>query len=184
LCVGPLALLLIFAASLGLGACAGDSATDDAGGGAGGTPVRGGTLELIGNSDVDHLSTTSAYYSVTNIVLRGFARQLVTFPPEPSFAAQTQLAPDLARELPTRANGGISADGLTYVSSTSERDVGHPARARGHRGRHCSRLQDALQSGEPGGARLATTTRRSSGCRSGVTRSPGWRARSRRSRST
>jgi ABC-type transport system substrate-binding protein len=112
----PLAFSLALAASLHLAACGGDFASDDAGSDVGGqTPVRGGVLKLIGNSDVDHLSTVSAYYSVTNIVLRGFTRQLVTFPPEPTFAAQTQLAPDLARELPTKENGGISADGMTYT---------------------------------------------------------------------
>jgi peptide/nickel transport system substrate-binding protein len=111
----PFALSLIFAASLSLLACAGDTGSDDGANGAGETPVRGGTLELIGNSDVDHLSTSSAYYSVTNIVLKAFTRQLVTFSPEPTFEAQKELAPDLAKELPTRENGGISADGRTYT---------------------------------------------------------------------
>jgi hypothetical protein len=55
----PFRALLILAASLHLSACAGESSTEEAGDG-GVTPVRGGTLELIGNSDVDHLSTTSS----------------------------------------------------------------------------------------------------------------------------
>ena len=105
--------VLALVLSLQLSAC-GDAAMDDAGEGSG-EATRGGVLEIIGNADVDHLSTTSAYYSVSNSLMRVFTRQLVTFPPEPTFENQKALAPDLARELPTMENGGISADGLTYT---------------------------------------------------------------------
>ena len=44
-----------------------------------------------------------------------FARQLVTYPPTTDYATKTSVVADLARELPTRSNGGISADGLTYT---------------------------------------------------------------------
>jgi ABC-type transport system substrate-binding protein len=79
------------------------------------TPVRGGTLELIGDSDVDHLISSSAYTGVAYGLLRTFTRQLVSFTPAATFAEAKQLAPDLARELPTKENGGISEDGRTYT---------------------------------------------------------------------
>lgn len=80
----------------------------------GSPPVRGGTLLVVGESDVDHLSTTSAYTSNSIWLLRTFARQLLSYPPAMNFEEGSQLVPDLAAELPTRENGGISADGMMY----------------------------------------------------------------------
>jgi ABC-type transport system substrate-binding protein len=79
-------------------------------------PVRGGTLEIVGLSDVDHLATTSAYVAISSwAFLRAFTRTLVTYPASADFGAAIRLAPDLAIELPSLDNGGISADGLTYT---------------------------------------------------------------------
>jgi peptide/nickel transport system substrate-binding protein len=78
-------------------------------------PVRGGTLEIVGYSDVDHLATTSAYVTYSVALTRLFARQLVAFEAGSDLEAGTPPAPDLALEVPTRENGGISGDGLTYV---------------------------------------------------------------------
>ena len=78
-------------------------------------PVRGGTLKVVGSSDVDHLATVSGYVTGSMWLTRTFARQLVTYPPATDFASAISLAPDIARELPTRENGGVSADGRTYV---------------------------------------------------------------------
>jgi ABC-type transport system substrate-binding protein len=112
-CSFPVRSASAFLIAVAAASCGGEEGTDA--GQVSEEPVRGGTLELIGDSDVDHLSTSSAYYSVTNIVMRGFTRQLVTFPAVQDFDAQTELAADLAREVPTKENGGISADGLTYT---------------------------------------------------------------------
>src|SRR5262245_57572485 len=49
------------------------------------TPQRGGTLRLLGTSDIFNLDTTSGYYTVLNNVARGYTRQLVTFPSSPDF---------------------------------------------------------------------------------------------------
>src|SRR5262245_7549914 len=49
------------------------------------TPQRGGTLRLLGTSDIFNLDTTSGYYTVLNIIARGYTRQLVTFPSSPDF---------------------------------------------------------------------------------------------------
>jgi peptide/nickel transport system substrate-binding protein len=78
-------------------------------------PVRGGTLRLLGNSDIFNLDTTSGYYTVDNILERSFTRQLLSYPNAPTFNAQIKLAPDVATAVPTRTNGGISADGKTYT---------------------------------------------------------------------
>ena len=53
-----------------------------------------------------------SYYSGGYMGARLWSRQLVTFPAIPG--KTTTDAPDLATQLPTTANGGISADGLTY----------------------------------------------------------------------
>src|SRR5436190_18748468 len=78
-------------------------------------PVKGGTLTLLGQSDIFNLDTTSGYYTVDNILERSFTRQLVSYPNAKSFLAQIQLEPDVATAVPTKANGGISANGRTYT---------------------------------------------------------------------
>jgi peptide/nickel transport system substrate-binding protein len=78
-------------------------------------PVKGGTLTLLGQSDIFNLDTTSGYYTVDNILERSFTRQLVSYPTTASFLAQIQLKPDIATAVPTKGNGGISADGRTYT---------------------------------------------------------------------
>src|SRR5919197_3172775 len=78
-------------------------------------PTRGGTLRLLGTSDIFNLDTTSGYYTVLYIISRAFTRQLVSYPASPSFRKELQLAPDIATAIPTRANGGTSADGKTYT---------------------------------------------------------------------
>jgi peptide/nickel transport system substrate-binding protein len=80
-----------------------------------GPSVRGGTLEIVGNSDVTNLSTISAYVDYSMWLTQTFARRLFAYPPAPDYATKTQPAPDVAREVPARENGGISADGLTYT---------------------------------------------------------------------
>jgi len=80
-----------------------------------GPPVRGGTLEIVGSSDVDHLATTSAYMISSMWLIETFARQLVAYPSASDDAVKTRPAADLALEVPTTENGGISADGLSYT---------------------------------------------------------------------
>ncbi len=79
------------------------------------TPVPGGTLIVVGAADVDHLATTSAYVTGSLWTNRTFARQLLAYPPATTFDAAIALVPDVASEVPTRENGGISPDRLTYT---------------------------------------------------------------------
>lgn len=80
-----------------------------------GPPVRGGTLEIVGFSDLDHFSTISAYVTTSLMVSRTFARQLVTYLPGPDLSREPEPVADLAAEVPTLANRGISPDGLEYT---------------------------------------------------------------------
>jgi peptide/nickel transport system substrate-binding protein len=78
----------------------------------GGTPVKGGTLTMLGTGDVDYMDPNISYYTTGYLNLRMWARQLLSYP---AAAGQTTtVMPDLATDIPTTANGGISSDGLTY----------------------------------------------------------------------
>jgi peptide/nickel transport system substrate-binding protein len=78
-------------------------------------PQRGGTLKLLGQSDIFNLDTTSGYYTVNYILYRAYARQLVSYPNSPSFKTQIGLVADAATVVPSTANGGITAGGKTYT---------------------------------------------------------------------
>ncbi len=80
-----------------------------------GSPTPGGTLRMIGNADVDHLDTAAGYYTTTYTLERAFTRQLYTNPASSDPATSISVVPDVATELPTTANGGVSADGKTYT---------------------------------------------------------------------
>ncbi|MEZ0092665.1 ABC transporter substrate-binding protein [Streptacidiphilus sp. EB129] len=113
------AVALLATVSLTAAACSSGGTPAPAGNGgnqnAVGSPVQGGTLKLLGSGDVDHLDTASGYYTATYTLERAYTRQLFTYPTSTDTATQTEIVPDLASELPTTANGGISADGLTYT---------------------------------------------------------------------
>ena len=96
---------------LGLSAC-GSSSKSGTGGGGGGTPVRGGVLNMLGTGDVDYMDPNVSYYTTGYLALRMWSRQLLTYPATPG--QTTSIVPDLATAVPTSANGGVSADGLTY----------------------------------------------------------------------
>jgi peptide/nickel transport system substrate-binding protein len=72
----------------------------------------GGTLNMLGTGDVDYMDPNISYYTTGYLALRMWSRQLLTYPATPGHT--TDLVPDLATEVPTTANGGISSDGLTY----------------------------------------------------------------------
>ena len=113
-------------AALVIAAC---GTADTSGGGAGGAggagseqlarngtadgAVKGGTLNILGTSDVDYLDPNVTYYSTGYTVARLIHRQLFANPADPATKASAQ--PDLAEQIPTAQNGGISADGKTYT---------------------------------------------------------------------
>jgi peptide/nickel transport system substrate-binding protein len=76
-------------------------------------PVRGGTLNMLGVGDVDYMDPNLSYYSIGYLNLRMWSRQLFAYPAENG--KTTTPVPDLATDIPTTQNGGISADGKTYT---------------------------------------------------------------------
>lgn len=109
--------------AVGVSACSSSShsSTGGSGGGSGAgaattapaqAGVKGGVLNMLGTGDVDYMDPNISYYTTGYLSLRMWSRQLFTYP---AINGQTTSpVPDLATEMPTTANGGISADGLTY----------------------------------------------------------------------
>lgn len=73
---------------------------------AGGTPAKGGTLNVLGTSDTDYLDPNITYYSLGYSFVREFSRQLYTFPAD--VGKTTSSVPDIATAMPT-----VSSDGKT-----------------------------------------------------------------------
>jgi ABC-type transport system substrate-binding protein len=99
--------------ALGLAACGGSSGGSSSSNS--GTPQKGGILKLVGGSDVDHLDTASGYTTYAAALERAWSRQLFNYKASNNQAEGSVPVPDLAAELPTTQNGGISADGKTYT---------------------------------------------------------------------
>lgn len=73
-----------------------------------GTPVKGGTLNMLGVGDVDYVDPNVTYYSAGYMLGRLYSRQLYTFPAVKG--KTTEVVPDLATDMPK-----ISDDGKTYT---------------------------------------------------------------------
>jgi peptide/nickel transport system substrate-binding protein len=82
---------------------------------AGGKPVSGGTLTFVGAGDVDHLDPLSAYYLPSINLEMGWTRQLVSYVQSSNYSKSITVAADVATELPTTANGGITGNGTVYT---------------------------------------------------------------------
>lgn len=79
----------------------------------------GGTLCFLGPGDPNHLlDPTSAYHVRRGQVQRAITRQLFAYPAVQDVSDPHQAfrpAPDVAVEIPSEANGGLSADRLDYT---------------------------------------------------------------------
>ena len=108
------ALAAVALAATGLTACGGSSSSNSS---SSGSPVSGGTLRLAASGDVSiaHFDPVAAYSTTESQLERGYTRQLDTWPASNNFQTATSIVPDAATAVPTKANGGISADGLTYT---------------------------------------------------------------------
>ncbi|HMH94646.1 MAG TPA: ABC transporter substrate-binding protein [Streptosporangiaceae bacterium] len=82
---------------------------------AGGAPQRGGTLSMLGQSDIFNLDTVSAYYTVSNTLERMFTRQLFSYGDPTGATTPPPVVPDIATTIPTAANGGITDGGKTVT---------------------------------------------------------------------
>lgn len=94
---------------VGLTACGDDSGSGGSGSGG------GGTLKVVGSSDPDHVDTASGYSTVSQALSRQYARTLFSFKASNTFEDSIKVEPDVASELPTADNGGVSADAKTYT---------------------------------------------------------------------
>jgi len=80
-----------------------------------GTPQRGGTLVMLGQSDIFNLDTVSAYYTVSSMLERMFTRQLFSYGVPTGAATPPPVVPDIATAVPTTSNGGITDGGKTIT---------------------------------------------------------------------
>ncbi|MGN6130586.1 MAG: ABC transporter substrate-binding protein [Nocardioidaceae bacterium] len=106
-------MLTLTAAACGGGGGGGQSAPGQNGTQETANAVKGGTLNMLGAGDVDYMDPNVSYYSIGYLNLRMWSRQLFTYPADPNKV--TTPVPDLATQIPTMDNGGISKDGLTYT---------------------------------------------------------------------
>jgi len=73
-----------------------------------GTPVKGGTLNVLSSTDTDYLDPNITYYSAGYAYVREMSRQLYSYPSVVGHT--TDVTPDIATGMPQ-----ISSDGLTYT---------------------------------------------------------------------
>ncbi len=107
------ALAAVALAAASLAACGGSSkptASSSAG-----APVTGGTLRFVASGDFDHIDPLSAYSTTDVQIQQAWTRKLVSFPASNNFQTAITVGPDIATAVPTKANGGLSQDGLTYT---------------------------------------------------------------------
>jgi peptide/nickel transport system substrate-binding protein len=109
------AALAIAALAAGTVAACGSSGGTSPSSTSSGTPTSGGTLRFVAAGDFDHVDTVSAYYLPSFQLQLAWTRQLVSYWPSNDFTKATTIAPDIATVVPSRTNGGISSDGLTYT---------------------------------------------------------------------
>jgi peptide/nickel transport system substrate-binding protein len=85
-------------------------------------PVYGGTLRIVADSGPEHLDTVPSYYTADYQLTHAYTRQLLSYPTLPytstsdaNWLKDTTPAADVATEVPTVANGGITNGGKTYT---------------------------------------------------------------------
>jgi peptide/nickel transport system substrate-binding protein len=72
----------------------------------GGTPKSGGTLNMLGDGDVDYMDYNISYYTIGYLAARMWIRGLYAYPAVPG--KTTTPAPDLATGPPQVSNGGLT----------------------------------------------------------------------------
>ena len=104
-------------AFLGLVAAACARGDETGGGGTQGGEVKaGGTLRMAMNTDVcNGFDPQKAYCSINWEFTRVMLRTMLAMPGVEAEKGGTELVPDLAAEVPTTENGGISSDGNTWT---------------------------------------------------------------------
>jgi peptide/nickel transport system substrate-binding protein len=116
------ALAVAALTAAGLAACSSSSTSTTGSNSNSGKPVSGGTLNVVAAAGPDHIDTVPAYYTADYEFEHAYTRQLLAYPSVPytgtSSAGWTENvtpAADIATEVPTTANGGITNGGKTYT---------------------------------------------------------------------
>jgi peptide/nickel transport system substrate-binding protein len=114
------ALAAVALAAAGLAACA--STTTPSSSSVKPPTKPTGTLRIVAAAGPDHIDTVPAYYTADYMLERAYTRQLVSYPTVPTtttsgsaWVKATTPVADMATVVPTKANGGISANGLVYT---------------------------------------------------------------------
>jgi peptide/nickel transport system substrate-binding protein len=78
---------------------------------------HGGVLRMYGPGSMDHVDPASSYYMLSGQIIRLFTRQLFTYRAVRELRDWRQVTPvpDIALEVPTVENGGLSPAHLTYT---------------------------------------------------------------------
>jgi len=111
--VGTVCALALVASACGGGGSGGSGGNGGTGTNDTANAVKGGTLNMLGSSDVDYMDPNLSYYTIGTLNLRMWSRSLFTNPAKAG--ATTTTVPDLAAEMPSTSNGGVSKDGLTWT---------------------------------------------------------------------
>ncbi|HEY2576688.1 MAG TPA: ABC transporter substrate-binding protein [Streptosporangiaceae bacterium] len=120
----PIALAAVALATVSvLAACGKSSNSPSSTSGSSGSVTTGGTLRIVANGGPeDNLDTVSSYLVANYILERAFTRQLLSYPTADvtgltgaGWNKAISLDPDIATQVPSQANGGISADGMHYT---------------------------------------------------------------------
>ncbi|MCC8243120.1 ABC transporter substrate-binding protein [Saccharothrix luteola] len=122
-----LAIAGFTAGALALSACSGTDQAATTGGGTGGTPAKGGTVDVLQTSDFSYLDPARGFDGGVNAFYRLVYRQLVTKAAGDAENPNAMI-PDLAESL-----GTPSADGLTWTYKLKDGikfDTGAPITAR------------------------------------------------------
>ena len=116
------AAAILAVTALGIGGVASCTSTATSSGHARRRPVYGGTLRVISNAGPGSLDPVPTYNYAGYELERGYARQLITYPTTSpgtasgtAWASATTLVPDVATQVPTAANGGVTGNGLVYT---------------------------------------------------------------------
>ena len=104
---------MLVAGAAGLGAT-GASASGE------GSPQTGGTLIVAGSPDVLWMDPAAAYSAADYQFQRMTLRGLFDYSASGTLEEKATPLPDIALDVPTQENGGISEDGLTYTIELRE----------------------------------------------------------------
>ncbi len=84
--------------------------------------MYGGTLRIVAASGPEHLDTVPSYYTADYQLTHAYTRQLLSYPTlpytstsGPNWVKDITPVADVATEVPTVANGGITNGGKTYT---------------------------------------------------------------------